>query len=123
MPKTCPNPPVEGVDNLTYNLSDIRVQANDIIWRHWNRANVVLQYPDVTQPSGKCQVLAFDVTSLGEFYVQLEKKGVANQEVELRCTIYELYSSLSEAEMIFKDPEVGMPCCQGGVWLVQSRRL
>ena len=60
-------------------------------------------------PSGKCQVLAFDVTSLGEFYAQLEEKSVADPEVELRCKKYELYASLSETEMILRDP-VRMKC-------------
>ena len=37
------------------------------------------------------------------------RKYVAGPEVELRCKIYELYFSMSEAEMILRYP-VGMPC-------------
>ena len=58
----------------------------------------------------------------------LSRKGVAGTEPSsvttprLGCRVVKEGCGWYRA-VVCDNTEVGMPCCQGGVWLVQSRRL
>ena len=94
----------------TLSSSDVAAEPEQVV------LPCATQYPDVTVPSDKCEVYVSQVTSPGEFYVQLVSNETALNE--LLEKVDSLYSGLSETEKTLVEPRAGMPCCavQDKVW-------